>query len=394
MQTIHKIRALVNVRFDQILSIRRHLHAHPELSFEEKATAAYISEYLKTLGVRHVSGVAGHGIEAYIDGGIRSKRVVALRADMDALPIVEQSEHDYRSTNQGVMHACGHDAHTASVMGAIMVLQEIRNEIEGTVKILFQPAEEKLPGGASLMIAAGALENPTPSAIVGQHVFPELATGKVGFRSGIYMASSDEVYITIKGKGGHAAMPHLLKDPVLMAAEVILSLQSLVSRNSPPTVPTVLSFGGVHAGGVTNVIPDEVSLQGTFRTLDEGWRVDAHDRIKSIVEGICQAHGGSAEVRIEKGYPCLVNEPTLTTKLQEAAIEYLGSENVIDLPIRMTSEDFAFYSQKIPACFYRLGTGNPSRPETCHPVHTSRFDIDEESLKVGAGLMAWFALKA
>lgn len=388
---LEKIKSLVRQHLNEIISNRRYLHAHPELSFQEYKTAQFVGEKLKSYGITPQEGVAGTGLVALIEGKNPHKKVVALRADMDALPITEANEVSYKSCNTGVMHACGHDAHTASLLGAANVLNQLKEHFEGTVKLIFQPGEELIPGGASLMIKDGVLENPAPKSILGQHVAPQIPVGKVGFREGMYMASADEIYLTIKGKGGHAAMPENLIDPVLIAAHVIVALQQVVSRNANPKVPSVLSIGKVIANGVTNVIPNQVEIEGTFRTLNEEWREEAHKKIRNIVEGITKSMGGVAELDIRRGYPFLVNEPTLTRRMKEAAIQYVGASNVVDLDIWMASEDFAYYSQAIDACFYRLGTRNEAKG-IVSGVHTPTFDIDEDSLEIGAGLMAWLAV--
>lgn len=372
--------------------IRRHLHQFPELSFQEHETCRFISEILTSFGIQHTQGVAGTGIVALIEGINPDSRSVALRADIDALPIQEANEVPYVSKHEGVMHACGHDVHTTALLGAASILQEMRGQFEGTIKLLFQPGEELLPGGASLMIREGALENPRPLGIIGQHVHPPLEVGKVGFRSGKYMGSADELYVTVHGKGGHGAMPQDCVDPILITAHLITALQQVVSRFANPVIPSVLTFGKIQsAGGATNIIPEKVELQGTFRTLDETWRFEAHARMRKLAEGLAESMGGRCDFRIEVGYPFLHNDEALTDRARRAAEAYLGSENVVDLPQRLSSEDFAFYSQVIPACFYRLGTGNAARGIT-HPVHSSRFDIDEAALEIGAGLLAWLAL--
>jgi len=376
----------------EIIAMRRHLHQHPELSFHEYKTAEFVQHELTKSGVNFKSGIAGTGVVALIEGKNPSKKIVALRGDMDALPIQETNNVDYKSQNAGVMHACGHDVHTSSLLGVAKILNGLRNEFEGTVKLIFQPAEEKLPGGASLMIKEGVLENPVPSGIIGQHVMPLIETGKVGFRPGIYMASTDELYVKVKGKGGHGAMPHLNIDPVLITAHIIVALQQIVSRNANPTLPSVLSFGKVIANGATNVIPDEVNLEGTFRTLDENWRNEVHKKLVHMSTLIAESMGGSCEFTIVRGYPALINEPQLTSRMRNYAVDYLGKENVVDLDIWMAAEDFAYYSQVTNACFYRLGTRNEARGITSS-VHTSTFDIDEQALKIGVGLMAYSALK-
>ncbi|MFN5333186.1 MAG: M20 family metallopeptidase [Bacteroidota bacterium] len=386
-----QIKSLAQRYKQEVVACRRHLHAHPELSFEEHATAAYVAEKLKEMGITELESKASTGWTALIKGKNPEKRVVALRADMDALPIVEANDVPYKSQNPGVMHACGHDAHTASLLGAAKILNELKGEFEGTVKLIFQPGEERIPGGASLMIQDKVLENPRPHAIIGQHVMPMIPAGKVGFRSGLYMASTDELYLSITGKGGHGAMPETFIDPVLISAHLIVALQQVVSRVANPKMPTVLSFGRVEALGATNIIPNEVKLQGTFRTLDEAWRAQAHEKMKQIAQGIVEGLGGSLDFEIRKGYPSLKNNPALTGRSVQAAKTYLGEENVLDLDIWLAAEDFAFFSQEIDGCFYRLGTRNESRG-IVSGVHTPTFDIEEDALEIGAGLMAWLAV--
>lgn len=388
---LEKIKALSAQLHQQTVATRQHIHAHPELSFEEHATSAFVASELDKLGISYQK-MANTGLVALVKGAQSSDKVIALRADMDALPIVEANEVPYKSTNPGVMHACGHDVHTSSLLSVASILTDLKAEFGGTVKLIFQPAEEKLPGGASIMIKEGVLENPKPQGIVGQHVMPLIESGKVGFRSGKYMASTDELYVTVKGKGGHGAMPHLNIDPVLITAHIIVALQQVVSRNADPKTPSVLSFGKVNANGATNVIPNEVKMEGTFRTMDEQWRAEAHQRMKKMAEGIAESMGGSCEFRIEGGYPFLINEPELTARARQAAEEYLGAENVVDLDIWMAAEDFAYYSQVTNGCFYRLGTRNEAKGITSS-VHTPTFDIDESALAIGPGLMAYIALK-
>ncbi len=387
----NKIQSISEKLHQKVVEMRRHIHANPELSFREYETSAFIENKLKELGIPYEK-MADTGIVALLKGVKESEEVIALRADMDALPIVEQNDQPYRSKNQGVMHACGHDVHTSSLLGTAEILSELKSEFAGTVKFIFQPAEEKLPGGASIMIKEGVLENPTPSGIIGQHVMPHIETGKVGFRTGKYMASTDELYVTVKGKGGHGAMPQMNIDPVVIAANIILSLQQIISRVADPRLPSVLSFGKVIANGATNIIPNEVKLEGTFRTLDEAWRKDAHTRMKKMAKGIAESMGGSCDFEIVKGYPFLVNEEKITAVARQAAEEYLGKENVLDLDVWMAAEDFAYYSQVTDACFYRLGTRNEAKG-IISSVHTPTFDIDEEALKIGPGLMAYIALK-
>ncbi|WP_018476886.1 M20 metallopeptidase family protein [Pontibacter roseus] len=386
-----KIKDLAKAYNHDTVGIRRHIHAHPELSFEEHNTVAYVEQVLQSYGLE-TTRVAETGVVALIQGKNPDKKTIALRADLDALPIVEQNQVAYKSQKEGVMHACGHDAHTASLLGAARILQELCGELEGTVKLVFQPGEEKFPGGASVMIKEGVLQQPAPAGIIGQHVFPMLPAGKVGFRSGMYMASADEIYITVKGKGGHAALPELNVDPVLISAHLIVALQQIVSRHASPKTPTVLSFGKVEALGATNVIPNEVKLEGTFRTMNEAWRKEAHQRIRKLAEGLCESMGGSCDIDIKYGYPFLQNDPALTGRAREAAEAYLGAENVVDLDLWMGAEDFAYYSQEVAACFYRLGTRNEARGITSG-VHTPTFDIEESALEVGSGLMAWLAVQ-
>jgi amidohydrolase len=391
MNTADKIKQLAKTYAPDTVQVRRHIHANPELSFEEYNTAAYVKLTLESYGIV-AETMVDTGLVALIKGKNPEKRTIALRADLDALPIVEANEVDYRSKKEGVMHACGHDVHTASLLGAARILQELRDEFEGTIKLVFQPGEEKFPGGASIMIKEGVLQNPAPEGIIGQHVFPLLPAGKVGFRSGMYMASADEIYITVKGKGGHAAMPEMNIDPVLISAHLIVALQQIVSRHASPKTPTVLSFGKIEAKGATNVIPNEVKIEGTFRTMNEVWRKEAHQKIKKLAESLCESMGGSCEIDIKNGYPFLQNDPELTGRARAAAELYLGEENVVDLDLWMGAEDFAYYSQEVPACFYRLGTRNEARG-IISGVHTPTFDIDETAIETSIGLMAFVAMQ-
>ena len=377
--------------FEAVVQYRRHLHAHPELSYQEYETAKYVANILRDAGIPYETK-AETGVVAYIYGQNPDQKVIALRADMDALPIQENNQTDYASQNAGVMHACGHDVHTASMLGAARILHECREQFEGTIKILFQPGEEETPGGANLMIRDKALTNPEPEVIIGQHVLPEMEVGKVGFKAGKYMASSDEIKLTVQGKGGHAAMPSTVIDPVLMASHIVVGLQQIVSRNADPTIPSVLSFGYIEGKGANNVIPDQVKLEGTFRTFDEEWRGRAHEKIRQMAKSIAQGMGGDCEVEIITGYPTLYNAEELTQRARHYAEQYMGKEAVEELPLRATAEDFAFYSQYMPASFYRLGVGNPQKGIN-NGLHTSRFDIDEEALKTGMGLMAFIALQ-
>jgi amidohydrolase len=377
--------------YNDVVANRRHLHSHPELSFHEVETSAFVAGKLDELGLEYVK-MADTGLVALIKGDKPSTNVIALRADMDALPITEANDVPYKSQNTGVMHACGHDVHTSSLLGVAKILTSLKSEFGGTIKLIFQPAEEKLPGGASIMIKEGVLENPKPQAVIGQHVMPLIDAGKVGFRSGQYMASTDELYVTVTGKGGHAAQPQQNIDPVIITAHILTALQQIVSRFSDPKTSCVLSFGKVTANGATNVIPNEVKLEGTFRALDEKWRAEAHEKMVKMAKGIAESMGATCDFNIVKGYPFLTNEPKLTASARGFAEDYLGKENVLDLDIWMAGEDFAYYTQVTDACFYRLGTRNEARGITSS-VHTPTFDIEETALETSVGLMAYIAVK-
>ncbi|MBV7531613.1 M20 family metallopeptidase [Chitinophaga sp. sic0106] len=384
------IKELAKAYAPEFISIRHHLHANPELSFQEYKTSEFIQQKLTEFGVPFTAGIAGTGIIALIEGKNPTSRVIALRADMDALPITEANDVPYKSQNTGVMHACGHDVHTTCVLGATRILHELKDQFEGTIKILFQPGEEKHPGGASIMIEEGALENPKPDAILGMHVQPTMEAGIVGFRAGQYMASADEIYITVKGKGGHAALPQLTADTILIASNIVVSLQQIISRNNNPFSPSVLSICAFNGGFTTNVIPSEVKLMGTFRAMDETWRFKAHDLIRKQAKGIAEAMGAEIDIDILVGYPTLYNNEAVTAQARSLAEDFLGKDAVVDTEIRMGAEDFAFYSQIIPACFFRLGTGNVARGITSG-VHTATFDVDEKAIEVGMGTMAYLA---
>lgn len=389
MDIKERIKASSEQLFPEVSKIRRHLHMHPELSFQEEKTARYVAKRLEEAGITYKNNVAGHGLVATIEGKEPSSRLVMLRADMDALPIYEANQVEYKSKVEGVMHACGHDVHTSCLLGAAMIFQKLKSEFQGTVKMIFQPGEEKIPGGASLMISEGVL-NPVPQAIIGQHVMPHIPVGKVGFKKGMYMASADEIYVTVRGRGGHAAMPDSNIDPVLIASHIIVALQQVVSRHASPRIPTVLSFGKVLAEGATNIIPDEVKIEGTFRTLNEEWRQKAHGIMKKMAESIAEGMGGECDFQIMRGYPFLKNHEELTGRAIRYAQDYLGPENVEELDIWLAAEDFAYYSQIADACFYRLGVRNEATGITSN-VHTPTFDIDEQALKIGAGLISWIA---
>ena len=391
MALVDSVKELSEKYFDDTVENRRHLHAHPELSYKEHNTAKYVAQQLKAFGLEPIEGVADTGVVATVQGKNPSKQVVALRADMDALPIQEKNEVSYKSTVSGVMHACGHDVHTASLLTTSRILNELREHFEGTVKFIFQPGEEKNPGGASLMIKDGVLRNPEPKSIVGQHVMPLIPVGKIGFREGMYMASCDEIYLTVIGKGGHGAAPDLAVDPIVIASHIVIALQQIISRNASPKQPTVLTFGNIIGEGATNIIPNEVKIAGTFRAMNEEWRESALQKIKKMAESIAEGMGGKCEVNISRGYPFLQNDPALTKRIRSAAEQYVGKENIVDLDITLGAEDFSYYSQVIPASFYRLGTRNESKGITSY-VHTPTFNIDEEALRIAPGLMAWMAL--
>jgi amidohydrolase len=386
----HKVRESARRLLPEAIRMRRDLHQHPELSFNEKNTSEKIKSFLQEKGIPFSSGWGGFGILAHIEGQQSGARMM-FRADMDALPIQEKTDLPFQSMFPGIMHACGHDAHTASLLGVAAIVQENRDQLKGTAQFIFQPGEEKLPGGASMVIKEGLFEKNKTDWIAAQHVFPPLPAGHVGFRNGLYMASADEIYITVIGKGGHAATPHLCIDPIPISARIISALQELISRTLDPALPGVLTIGKINTeGGATNVIPERVYLEGTLRAMDEDWRRKTHERLTQLVKDICHASGAIGDVRIEVGYPCLFNHDDVTNLFRHKAIEFLGEEFVHELPLRLASEDFAFYSQKVPATFYRLGTGfagkeNPS-------VHSSYFEIDESALETGMGLMAYVAL--
>lgn len=382
-----KIQELARQYAAEFIAIRQHLHANPELSYQEFETSKFVQEKLRSFGVPF-EVKATTGVLGIIQGKNPGSRVIALRADMDALPIMEENAVDYKSKNPGVMHACGHDVHTTILLGAAKILQELKHEWEGTVKLLFQPGEERNPGGASYMIKEGVLENPQPKGIYGLHVHPGLDLGKLSFRKGRVMASADELYITVKGKGGHAAAPHVTVDTILVASQLIQSLQQVISRNNNPLSPSVLSICSIQGGHTTNVIPSEVKLMGTFRAMDESWRSKAHELIRNQVKGIAEATGAEIDLHIDIGYPTVDNDPVLTEKGWQLAESYMGKEQVEETEIRMGAEDFGFYTQVIPGCFYRLGVRNEAKG-IIHNVHTPRFDIDERAIETGIGMMAW-----
>lgn len=384
---LQRIKQLAMDMYEELKSIRHHIHAHPELSYQEFETSAFIQQYLKKLNIPFEIK-AKTGVIGLIKGKNPNSRIIALRADMDALPIQEENNISYKSTKPNIMHACGHDVHTTCLLGAANILQQTFNDWEGTIKLIFQPGEEKNPGGASLLIKEGVLQNPRPQGIVALHVNPQLEVSKLSFRKGMAMASADEIYITIKGKGGHAAAPHLTADTILIASQLIVGLQQIISRNCNPFSPSVLSISSIHGGNTTNVIPSEVKLMGTFRAMDETWRFKAHELIKKQTHELVQAMGATADVHIDIGYPVLYNNEALTDKAWNLAKNYMGDKYVEETEMRMGAEDFAYYTHQVPGCFFRLGTANAKKNITSG-VHTPTFNIDEDALPIGAGMMAW-----
>ena len=384
-----KIRALSTQYHAETVADRRHIHQHPELSFQEFETCRYLKQRLNDMNIE-AKVIGNTGLVATLQGKEPNSRIRALRADIDALPIQELNETAYRSKNDGVMHACGHDVHSSSLLGVARILQETKEEWKGSIKLIFQPGEEQLPGGASILIQENVLKNPAPLHILGQHVEPLMEVGKVGIKSGMFMASADEIRVRVKGKGGHAAKPHLCVDSVLMAAQLIVQLQQIVSRNANPLTPTVLSFGKIFSeGGATNILPDEVVIHGTLRTYDESWRKRAHQLLKENARMICRSMGGDCDFDIAVGYPFLKNDEQLTAQVKASMIEFLGPENVLELPAIMGAEDFAYYTQEIPGCFYRLGVQNPNQTG----LHTPQFDIDEKALETSVATMSWLAVQ-
>lgn len=387
-----KIKELAKLYAAESVAVRRHLHRYPELSFKEYNTCAYVKERLLRIGIRDISPVAETGLLATIAGKNPGKTVL-LRADMDALPIYEENKLEYTSDNEGVMHACGHDVHMASLLLTAEILFRLKDEFSGTVKLLFQPGEELMPGGATLVMKEKVYKELGSPPHLGQHVMPALPVGKVGFRSGQFLASMDEIYLTVIGKGGHAAMPEEVVDPILIASHIVVAAQQLVSRMASPKIPSVLSFGRIIGDGSNNIIPDKVILEGTFRTHDEAWRDQAIGKLTKLVTAIAEGMGGKCLVNIPRGYPHLNNEEKLTASMKQSAVSFVGEENVVDMDLYMAAEDFAYYSQKSPSCFYFLGVGNVEKG-IVSGLHTPTFNIDESALETGGGLMAWLAMEA
>ena len=386
------IRQKAEEYFDEVVSIRRHIHQHPELSKQEKNTMDFISGKLSEYSIPFTDNVGGYGIVGIIEGHDQQGLCVALRADMDALPINETNEVGYKSVNPGVMHACGHDVHIACLLGAAKILNSLRNEFRGKVKLFFQPSEETYPGGAIRMIQNGAMQNPKPDFVLAQHVFPFLSAGQVGFRPGMFMASTDEFFITVKGKGGHGAMPQTAIDPILIASHIVIALQQIVSRNANPLVSTVVTVGKITGEGRTNVIPETVRLEGTIRTFDEAWRSKVHETLRRIANGTAEAMGGSCDITIDRGYPFLFNNEELTTRLTSMATEYLGENNVKPMEQKMGAEDFAYFANEVPGCLFGLGIADPS-VGTGPNLHTAGFHVDESSIQTGMAMLAWMAMK-
>jgi len=391
MMLIEKIKTAANKISGEVIANRRHLHKFPELSFREKETSAFIKSKLEQLGIAWI-GMAVNGVVGIVKGNLNGDKTIALRADIDALPIAEQNNVSYASQNTGVMHACGHDVHTASLLGVAAILNNMKDDFGGMVKLIFQPAEEVLPGGASAMIQQGVLDDPDVCVVIGQHVMPSLEAGQIGIRKGKFMASMDELYITIQGKGGHGAQPHLNIDPVLISSHIIIALQQMVSRLAPPDVPTVLSFGRVIANGAVNVIPDEVYMEGTFRTMDERWRKDAHEKMIKMAATLASGMGAFCNFNIKCGYPVLINDEKITGQIRDFAEDFLGEHQVKETDMWMAAEDFAYYAERKSACFYLLGVGSHAKRINLS-LHTPTFNIDECALESSTGLMAYIALK-
>lgn len=385
------VNGLASDAIDEVLDIRRRIHAYPEISFDEVKTSELIQQKLTEWGIRFQAGIATTGVVALIEGHNPEGPVIALRADMDALPIEEKNEVEYASTRPGYMHACGHDAHTAMVLGAGKIIHDLRDYFSGKVMLIFQPSEEMYPGGAKVMLEEGIFSRVKPDLIFGQHVLPELEAGTVGMRGGQYMASTDEFYIRVHGKGGHGATPHLNIDPVVIASEIVIALQTLVSRKAHPAMPTVISVGKMVADGLPNVIPDTVDMEGIIRTFDDEWRSKLHQHLKDTVKGIAQSHGANADVNIAHGYPAIYNNPEITDRVKQYAQSYWGKQQVEELPQRMTADDMAYFLKEVPGTYYRLGTGNAAKGITSN-LHTSTFNIDEDTLLPGMAFMAYITL--
>lgn len=378
--------------FPETVRHYRYLHQHPELSHCEKNTAQYIADFLDTEGIPYRKDIGGYGILAWIKGKKTDNgKTIALVADMDALPVHEKNEIPHKSQNTGLMHACGHDAHTASLMSAAKIIHLLENEFGGTVLFVFQPGEEQSPGGANLMLKDEVFRDFTPDFIVKQHAYVDLPAGNVAFQTGTVMASADEIHIVVKGQGGHGALPHELNDTVLAASNIIIALQQVVSRRRNPFQPMTLSFGKFIANGATNVIPSELTLAGSLRCMDETERRKMLAIIPEIIESVAQAYGCTCEIFMPDGYPCTISHENITAEIRAQAIEFLGKNSVCDYPKRMTAEDFGFFTERYPCCFYRFGvTGKDS--SSCGKLHSPTFLIDEEALKTASGLFSYISL--
>jgi len=383
----------VSAIYEKIKGYREYLHQNPELSYKEFNTMEYVAAKLKEIGLPYEKGVAGTGIVSIIRSSKHSENqaCIGLRADLDALPIQEQNTASYKSKVEGVMHACGHDVHTSILLGAAEILFELREDLEHPVKLIFQPGEEKNPGGASLLIEAGVLENPKVKEMYALHVFPELEVGKLGMRSGLYMASSDELHLEIIGVGGHGAMPEKCINPILIGSEFIIEAQNIIHKSCPKEVPCVISFGHFDALGATNVIPERAEIKGTFRTMNEEWREKAAILLMDLANNLENKYKGNVNLIVSKGYPFLKNDDELTEKLKTKFESFFGPEKIEGLALRMTSEDFSFYSQTIPVCFFRLGVGNKEKG-IIYSVHHPKFDVDSACLKTGMLAMIQAAL--
>ncbi len=372
--------------FVQIKDFRRYFHANPEISFQEKQTSAFIAKILRDNSIPAYDGIGGTGVIGIIEGQ-REGKTIGIRAELDALPIAESTSLDFSSTKNGLMHACGHDIHMASLLGTALIVNKLKDKLNGKVLLVFEPGEELIPGGALQIINSNIFQQNKPDVMLAFHVLPELVSGKAGFHEGQYMASADEVYITVKGKGGHAALPKTTINPIIISSKLLLNLKDFIDNETPPQIPSILSFGKLQANGATNVIPNEVFIEGTFRTMDEDWRHKAHSRIEEISNKTCQDYGGNCEIEIRNGYPSVYNNPNLTRCTKNIAEQYLGSSNVIDLEQRMTADDFAYFSQKVPSVFFRMGTG--FEDSRSYQLHSSLFVANEETLKHSMGLLAW-----
>lgn len=387
MDLKEKILYLTNRYYDEIVQIRRYIHKNPELSYYENETSAFIEKMLQEYGINYKKGFVNTGIIAWLQGE-KPGPVIGLRAELDALPITENNQVSYKSKRNGIMHACGHDAHLAMLLGTMKILKELKKNFPGTVLFIFQPAEELVPGGAKLMIKDGAFDEIKPDLIIAQHVYPDLEAGKVGYKAGEYMASSDEIYITIHGKGGHAAIPGKRDDTILAAARLLILLYEKINAPLPGKPPTILAFGKIDGAGATNVIPSEVKIAGTFRTFDEKWRKAAHREMKKIITEFERKESIGVKFIIKKGYPVLRNDLKITKSAIRLSGAFLGKKNIVSLEQRMTSEDFANYSHSCPVCFFRLGTGIKGKE---YALHTSDFNIDENALATGMGNLSWLA---